>query len=448
MATVAVVGGGFSGTLTAIHLLRRQAIRVLLVERGGTFARGVAYSTRQPGHRLNVRAANMSAFPDQPAHFADWLTAQARGEPTGFASRGRYGDYLTTLLAEAERDNPGQLRRCAGDVTEIARTDHGLRLALDTGETLEAGAAVLALGNLPPHDPPGLSGLDLPPDVYVADPWGQDCAEDLQPDDRVAIIGTGLTMVDVVLQLRAAGFGGRVTALSRRGLLPRAHADDAVMLATGSDVDEGRPTDLSRLLHATRARAEAIGWRQAVDELRPVTQKLWLEAPLSVRARFLRHLRPWWDVHRHRLAPSVAAEMEAALRAGTLAVEAGRLLARKPVEEGVELSWRRRDDGTVHHRRFRRVVNCTGPSGDLSRTREPLLRLLAAAGAVRPDALRLGIDVSDKGQAIDAAGRPDPRLFVVGPMSRGAFWEIVAVPDIRVQVRDVAAHVAAAVTAG
>jgi len=443
MATVAVVGSGFSGTLTAIHLLRASTAEVMLIERGPCFARGVAYSTTQPEHRLNVRAANMSAFPDRPGHFAAWLDGQAAVDQGPYVSRGRYGDYLTTLLAAAEEAHPGRLRRCVGNVTEIVGQEGGFRLVFASGPALVASAVVLALGNLPPHDPPGFSRANWPADLYVADPWGQDFADGLDRGDEVAAIGTGLTMVDVVIQLRAAGFTGRVTALSRRGLVPRPHG--ASPSAAPVDAARSLPTgSLSRLLGATRARADRAGWRQAVDELRPVTRDLWRDASASERARFLRHLRPWWDVHRHRLAPSVAATVAAALGEGALVVEAGRLLPPQRTADGLELDWRRRADGTIRRRRFRRVINCTGPASDLSRTAEPVLSRLAAAGTVRPDVLHLGLDVTAKGEAIAADGQANPRLFVVGPMSRGAFWEIVAVPDIRVQVQAVADHVAAA----
>ena len=88
--------------------------------------------------------------------------------------------------------------------------------------------------------------------------------------------------------------------------------------------------------------------------------------------------------------------------------------------------------------RVRRIVHCTGPQGDLLRTREPLLHLLLASGHIRPDAHRLGIDVNAQAETINAAGRANPRLLALGPMTRGAFWEIVAVPDIRRQTWAVA----------
>lgn len=442
-SSVAIVGAGFSGTLLAIHLLRHGCASVTLVERRGAFARGIAYSTRAPEHRLNVRASGMSAFPDELDHFANWWGEQ--GEGAGFAGRTCYGDYLVALLEEAEREWPDRLRRCPGEGVQAEAKAEGFRLTLAGGERIDADALVLALGNLPPQDPPGLSGCRRDPDRYVADPWAQDFTAGLDQGDEVAVIGTGLTMVDVVTHLATSGFGGRITALSRRGLVPRAHVASAAQPAGSSD--DVIPSSLSALLHHVRQRANAIGWRDAVDQLRPLTQALWEDAPVEVRRRFLRHLRPWWDVHRHRLAPTVAAQLELLIGAGRLQVEAGRIVGCQAGADGLDLTWQPRGMQAPRQRRFRRIINCTGPQGDLSRTDEPLLRSLLDDGLVRTDALRLGLDVTRDGEALDREGRPNPRLFAVGPLSRGTFWEIIAVPDIRVQVRAVADRIARAIGA-
>jgi uncharacterized NAD(P)/FAD-binding protein YdhS len=248
------------------------------------------------------------------------------------------------------------------------------------------------------------------------------------------VIGTGLTMVDVALLLDARGFRGRIVALSRRGLLPRPHAP----AFDWQKIAERPATVASALLHPLRERGEAIGWRNAVDELRPFTQGMWGNASEAERARFLRHLRPWWDVHRHRLAPEVHARLQAMLDRGQLQVLAAKTLGFVEQADGIEVTLRRRGSDAAEAIVAQRIVNCTGPLGDLSRTAEPLLQRLAAQGLIRPDAARLGIDVDNQGQTIDAQGRANPHLYALGPMTRGAFWEIVAVPDIRTQTWNVA----------
>ncbi|ATE67473.1 FAD-dependent oxidoreductase [Rhizorhabdus dicambivorans] len=428
-----IVGAGFSGTLQAINLLRHEGPHATLIERQPHAGRGIAYSAAHPDHLLNVRAGNMSALPDDPDHFLRWL-ARHRPELGGFVPRIVYGDYLADLLRAAMERAEGRLTLIRGEAVDAERSGGGYAVTLDDGRRLAADTLVLAPGNLPPHEPPALAGAGLDPDLYAPDPWSGNVADGLAADDRVLIVGTGLTMVDVALLLDARGFRGRIIAMSRRGLLPHAHADQTM----GAPLQQRPPLRPSELLRSVRARTGATGWRPAVDALRPFTQDLWLGADAEGRRRFLRHLRPWWDIHRHRLAPRVA-ERIAAMRAdGRLDIVAGKLAGADVRDGQVDISWRPRGADTLRTLRVRRIVNASGPQGDLARTGEPLLRRLLERGLIRPDALHLGIDVNPQSEAIGASGQADSGLLVIGPMTRGTFWEIVAVPDIRVQTWSVA----------
>ncbi|NLS26363.1 hypothetical protein S2M10_13450 [Sphingomonas sp. S2M10] len=431
---VAIIGAGFSGTLQAINLIRHEGPRATLIERAPVAGTGLAYGAAHPSHLLNVRAANMSAFPDDPAHLVRWL--EARGVDNAAASfvpRRVYGAYLREMLDQALARYPDRLRLVRGEVADVTFDADGATLQLSDG-TLRADAAVLAVGNLPPHDPPGLDPATLSAERYKGDPWDPSVPESLSDSDTVLVIGTGLTMVDVALLLEARGFGGRIVAVSRRGLLPRPHAP-------GEDWDKLRERPRSRastLLRAVRQRAEQVGWRNAVDELRPFTQPIWANASEEERARFLRHLRPWWDVHRHRLAPEVHARLQALIDRGQLEVRAAKTLGFAEGPDGIAVTLRPRGQDAPETLRAQRIVNCTGPLGDLARSREPLLQRLAARGVIRPDPAHIGIDVDNQGQTIAADGRANANLYALGPMTRGAFWEIVAVPDIRTQTWAVA----------
>jgi uncharacterized NAD(P)/FAD-binding protein YdhS len=425
---IVIVGGGFSGTLLAINLLRHDGPRATLVERSGDrIARGVAYSATEPAHLLNVRAAGMSAFPDEPDHFVRWLAARGEGDAGSFVPRLRYGAYLREAL-DAVRCDRLSLRE--GDVRDV--TDHGVVLAC--GQAIAADRVVLATGNLPPHTPPGIDPAALPGGRYLDDPWRADAAAGLREDDTVVLLGTGLTAVDVALQLDAAGFAGRIVALSRRGLHPRRHAPGP--MATGETDLPGVP--LSQMVARLRERAAVEGWRAAVDAMRPITQRLWAASSAQERARFLRHLRPFWDVHRHRLAPAVADRIDAMVAEGRLRFVAGKIVDATVEGEGLSLRWRPRHEHDVETLHAARIVNCTGPQGDLKRTDDPLLATLMNNGRIRPDPLRLGIDVDAEARVIDREGRPDDRLTCIGPMTRGGLWEVVAVPDLRRQAWDLA----------
>jgi uncharacterized NAD(P)/FAD-binding protein YdhS len=430
---VAIIGAGFSGTLQAINLLRHDGPRATLIERAPEPGVGLAYGAAHPSHVLNVRAGNMSALPDDPGHFVRWLESRGVADAaSAFIPRVTYGEYLRQMLEETRARAGARLTVIQGEVTDL---DVGESATLTLGNrTLHADAAVLAVGNLPPHSPPGLDPDALSADRYSGDPWDPAMPKGLGDDDTVLIIGTGLTMVDVALTLDANGYRGRIVALSRRGLLPRPHGPGAEW----QKIDERPDTAASALLRRVRARAAAIGWRNAVDELRPFTQPMWGNATDEQRARFLRHLRPWWDVHRHRLAPEVHARLHALIDRGQLSIHAGKTLSVIEGPDGVAVTWRPRGAAAPETINARRIVNCTGPLTDLARTNEPLLRKLAAKGIIRPDEARLGIDVDNQAQTIDATGAINPALYALGPMTRGAFWEIVAVPDIRQQTWNLA----------
>ena len=438
--SVAIVGAGFSGSLLAINILRHAGPKATLIERRPVFGRGTAYSAPHPSHLLNVRAGNMSALSDRPAHFAEWCTARGLGEGGSFVQRQQYGEYLGELLERSSARAGDRLALMQDEVTGVDIAADRVILHFAERPPLAVDALVVAVGNLPPHPPAGLDPAVLTADTYTPDPWSPDTVTGLTADDTVMLIGTGLTMVDVALTLDAAGFVGKIIALSRRGLLPRRHAPPTLP----GDRNEKPTTQASALLAEIRRRAAAIGWRAAVDELRPFTQGMWLSASEAERARFLRHLRPWWDVHRHRLAPAVADTIAAMQARGQLEIIAGKPSGFVADNGGVRVSYRPRGSAGTATRRVRRVVNCTGPQGDLARSTEPLLRQLIASGHARADPARLGLDVDSQSRLIGSDGTVHPRLFALGPMTRGAFWEIVAVPDIRTQVWTVARRLAQA----
>jgi uncharacterized NAD(P)/FAD-binding protein YdhS len=417
---VAIVGGGYSGTIAAAELARRN-LDVVLVERGDRFAAGAAYGTREAVHLLNVRAKNMSAFDEAPGHFVAWAEAQGVGDAGTFVPRREYHRYIAQILEEAV--GTGRVRLVQGEA--VAAEDGALALA--DGSHLPFDALVLAGGNHPSRLPALLRGPRA-----IDDPWGPGGAEALQALARqegdVLLLGTGLTMVDVALSLEQAGFKGRMIATSRRGLVPRGHEEPGA-----APLPAPAPASLSELTMTVRAAAQSGGWQAAVDSLRPISQAVWRGLSEIEKKRFLRHLRPWWDVHRHRIAPPVAARIEALIASGRLGVVPGRI---SEVAHGT-VTIDRRGGGTVE-RQVAGVVNCTGPEGRISRVDDALIRQLLASGRARPDALGIGLEVDEQSRVSG-----NPQLYALGPLTRGTFWEIVAVPDIRGQARRVAEVIAA-----
>ncbi len=430
--SVAIVGAGFSGLLTALNLLRKPAgPRVHLIERRPAFGRGAAYSTTSREHLLNVRAGNMSAFPEQPTHFIDWLAREGQAEEGAtFVTRARYGGYLQAMLRDAaEAGEAGRLILEADDVVELRPVARGWAVTLGMGRSLQVDAAVLAVGNLPPHLPPGVDAATAQSPAYFGDPWSADFG-DLPEEGCVVVIGAGLTMVDLALRLAAERPALRMLALSRRGLPPRRHLGHGPAPEPFAPLPGDTPLSLLRRL---RAGAVSSDWRALVDGLRPHVQAVWRSWTLEERSRFLRHLRPWWDIHRHRLAPPVASKLDHLTGAGDLSIAAGRIASVRPAGAGLQVAWTPRGARQRQEVTAVGVINCTGPNGDLTRVNDPLLTGLVEGGLIRADACRLGLDVGADGRLFGRDGTASLNLYAVGPITRGAFWEITSVPDIRVQ---------------
>jgi uncharacterized NAD(P)/FAD-binding protein YdhS len=447
--SIAVIGAGFSGTLLTLHLLRHcpPATSIRLIEQSPGFGTGLAYATACSEHRLNVPAGRMSAFPDRPRDFLDWLERQPAGVLGGqipdagsFVPRQLYGRYLQSLLTDAIRTSPeGRLELVRGKTLAISRERTGLMLCLAEGRTLMVSSAVIATGNNTPADPlPALRGTPL----YRPNPWACDVVDGIAPGGTVLLVGTGLTMIDTVLQLLDRGHDGPIHALSRRGLMPHAHArlPSTVPAFERRDIPH-RFSDLVRFIRTrSRQTIEAGGsWHAVVDALRPVTQEIWRTASVSDRRRFLTHLRPWWDVHRHRVAPSIADRIEAARASGQLYIHAGRITGFALAGNAAEVSWRPRGKSATQSLHVDRLINCTGPETDIARSPDPLFQSLLSTGMARPDPLGLGFDVTEDGRF---RGNASDQLFGVGPICRSALWEITAVPDIRAQCESLAHRIA------
>ena len=431
-ADVVIVGGGFSGTMLAAQLAER-GLASIIIEGRGRAGRGTAFSSPEAVHLLNVPAAKMSAWPDRPHDFAEAVRGDGY-EPTDFVPRCRFGTYLGAILVDALSSGKVELvEQCA---EAVEPTGDGWSIRLKDGSKLAGRGLVLAQGNQPPE--PLRAARGLPQEVFVNDPWsdaGRVAVGDVAAGGGdVLVVGTGLTMVDVVLSLDAAGHGGRIVALSRRGLIPRPHAAFDPVPVESDEVPAGSLSDLWRWL---RLRAGKVGWRAAVDSLRPHSHALWRALQPNDHRRFLRHARPWWDVHRHRIAPQVSAVLKRMISDGRLEIAAGRIVSMREGNRALIAGIKRRGSDEARERQFALGLNCTGPLGAIARSEDGVLRSLMDNGLARPDHLGMGLDV-DGASRVNGARR----AWALGPLTKGALWEIVAVPDIRGQAADVAHDIA------
>jgi uncharacterized NAD(P)/FAD-binding protein YdhS len=429
-------------------------VRIHLIERSPRFGRGLAYSTGNLNHLLNVPTSRMSAFHDRPSDFLDWLRQDGRLSsgsvtPDCFVARQVFGDYVRHQLKEEFRramGRGGRLLLTRGEVLDLHAARYGLTLRIDRERQVEADIAVLAVGNFPPEPPPIADRSFYDSDRYRPDPWAPEALAGLDPADPVLLIGTGLTMVDTAISLLDRGHAGAIHALSRRGLLPRRHA--AAPSPAAALIERPLPTTVAGLTRALRNEAEEVAacggdWRTVIDGLRPTTQDLWQAMPPGERSRFVRHMRPWWDVHRHRIPPAVADRIDDAIGRGQLIFAATRIRQMQAEADGATITHRPRRSATDHRLFVRRVINCSGPACDYERIADPLIRNLLDRGDIRPDPLRLGLDVSSLCALRNRRGEIWQRFYAVGPVTRPAFWEVTSVPDIRRQCETLAVHLGA-----
>jgi len=452
---IAVVGGGASGTLVAVHLLGQAAaagvrLRVDLLDRLNRHMLGQAYSTTDGQHLLNAPAGRMSGLATDPDHLARWV-APLGFTPSDFIPRTVYGRYLTRLLAEAERQAAplAHIQRRADEVVAISRGGPGapLRLRLATGQTLAADAAVLATGNPPPLDlfatPPGPR--------YIPDPWAPGALDRITPGSQVAIIGTGLTMVDVAMTVTRVSPATTVHAISRHGLLPRAHrALQPADLDTPGPDFPGLPAGAGLVTLIRRVREFAARypgpWQDAVDAMRAHAPGLWqLLTPAQQRV-FLRQVARYWEIHRHRMPPATARRIQDLRDAGRLTLLPGRVTG--AVTDGDQIRVTVTEDGHSTELAAGWLVNSTGPGLDLTTTADPLLRGLLDAGLIRPGPHRLGLDADATGAVLDATGTPSPDLFTLGPTLRGLRYETTAIPEICEQAAALAPRLLALAASG
>ncbi|MFZ5668976.1 MAG: FAD/NAD(P)-binding protein [Pseudomonadota bacterium] len=449
---VAIVGGGFSGSLLALKLAAaRPDWRVMLIEPSGLPGRGLAYGACAPSHLLNVPTARMES--GLSPRFADWLAgksemtealAESGGDMlTAFAPRELWGRYLAEQVGAARRTDGGPgLTVLRGEAVRLLdEPRRGVMLA--DGRAVEAGAVVLATGNLPPRPPLPADSWLLDSPAFAADPWAADALTGIDPDAPVLLLGTGLTMVDIALKLAEEGHRGPMLATSRRGLLPGAHRYGGRWDPFLAPMLPASPLALSKAIRAeiVKAEVEDQPWQRVIDAVRPAIARIWSSWTDAEKRRFLRHLRPRWDVVRHRMAPRIAGRIAALRASGQLGVRAARTRDWRPAGDGVEVTLLPRGGGAAETVQAARVINCTGPRSDLAGLEIPLWADLARRGLIAPDALGLGLETYDCA-VLAADGTVSTWLHALGPLTRPAWWEITAVPEIAAQVVDLARRLA------
>ncbi|WP_246275531.1 FAD/NAD(P)-binding protein [Brasilonema bromeliae] len=445
-STIAIIGGGLSGSLVAANIMRKATMPLFikLIERNQEVGRGVAYGTPFECHLLNVPAGKMSAFPDEPNHFLNWLHRNGHEEvkASTFVPRKVYGDYVQATLSEAEANAPAyvMLERIVDEAIAIRSKNHNLMVHLSSGESLYVQKAVLALGNFPASLPKPVACVENHND-NIRDAWSSHAIADLNPEDSILLIGSGLTMVDAVVALHAKGFQGKIHAVSRHGLKPCSHKP-TIPYPTFIDL-ETAPKTARELLHLVRqqvrtADEQGQDWRAVIDALRPVTQEIWQTLPLKEQKRFLRHVKAYWEVHRHQIAPEIADVLDAAEESGQLSYYAGRIQTCQQFDNKLTVTISERETQAKIVLQVNRIINCTGSNCNYRSLQHPLLASLQEQHLIRPNVLSMGIDTAVNGALLDADGNASELLYTLGTPRKGNLWETTAVGEIRVQAANLA----------
>jgi len=440
-ATITIIGGGFTGATLAAQLLRHggESVAVVLVDPSGYPGRGVAYGTQHGWHLLNVVARDMSALDEDPEHFLRWARANYDSGvgPESFLPRRVYGQYISALLRKTARWHVDRFFLKNDEAVSVDEVERGGVVDLRSGERVRADKIVLALGNFPPSDP-DLPGRTAHGVRYIPYAWSAAALEGIAEDREILVLGSGLTAIDQILALRSREFGGTIHLLSPQCFLPQRHRSAAPWPAFWNEASPHTARGLLRLVRQQVRLAHRSGgdWRGVIDALRPFTSRMWQCLPVIEKRRFLRHLRPYWEIHRHRVAPEIDRLIAYQLRSGQTRIHAGQIIRYKEHAHGVAVTYRQRGTGDHKQLFVDRVINCTGPETDCRRLNSPLLKQLRRKGLVRPDPLGLGLDVDENGALLNEQGAPSDFLYAIGPPRKGALWETTAVPEIRGQISE------------
>jgi len=458
---ILIVGGGLSGAMLAVQLLRLPGRRqILVIEPRAELGRGEAYSAVELGHTLNGNAARMSVDPDNADDLTQWLTdyIAAGGWPESdqqhvpvselFPPRGLFGVYVQQRLAEAQQagaQHGATVEHVRAEVVNAQSSADSVQLTLSDGQRLQGSFAVLATGMFPAartqqKQSSGLNAAGL-------DPWDVSAMRQLDPQSTVLIIGSGLTMVDAVVSLEQAGHRGPIEVFSRHGLLPHVRRQPPAWVDfLAEDHSLRTPRQLVRELrrHCREAIEQGIDWQAPLDTVRAHIGRLWSQASDVQRRQFVRHVRPWWESHHHRSPPLSAALVERLHCEGRLRIHAASYKGLEPVSGGgVGIRVRRRGESETHVVQGAALINSSGIEYDWRRVDRPLPQQLLARGLVQPGPLALGIAAAVDGAVLDAQGKVSQRLFAMGPPLRGMWWESTAVTDVASQAKALAVRLVA-----
>ena len=438
--SIAIVGGGISGTLTVLNCIKQSKLplQIIWFDSKNQFCKGLAYTTSDDQHLLNVRANNMSIFGDEPTHFVEWLKQHhPENNATDFVSRKIFGDYVQSTYNSLINSNPlVSIVQLTEEVCDIKKNDNEFEL-ITPNKIHKANKLVLALGNFLPAHPRSISKEFIESESYFQNAFQFDLMQHVLLKKNITIIGSGLTMIDVLVSLRRYSYAGKINIISPHAYIPQAHNNNPLPNVKPF-IEEAKIYRLTELLSIVnqqlkKAKNEALNPHSVIDAMRPHLQYIWLNFTLFEKQQFLRHLRHKWGVARHRAPAQTMAIFNEFQSAGTINLVKGRIFDIKKTDSEFEINYTHSKTGQ-QSLKTECIINCTGPESNYLQIPSILVKNLIKNGFFEPDSINYGINA-------DKNGEISPNVYTIGPPLKGILWESIAVPEIRLQAKDLASKI-------
>lgn len=450
---IAIIGGGFTGAAVALHLLRHfppGEVRIVIFEPRAKLGAGLAYDTAEPVHRTNVPPLRMSVYPEDPEHFLRWLQAtdamrddsqvmHTDGQP--YPQRALFGQFMDSLLRP--HVEAGTIEHWQTKAIDAVAADGGWVIKTEDNRQLRTWTAVLAVSHPPPALPAALRPL-AGHSGLIADTTRAGAFDGIDASERILVVGNGLTAADTVAALKHRGHRGPILSLSRRGLRSKGHSPQEQEFEADFTTEPAKRASelLFRIRHTVkRAKADGLTWHPIINAVRTQNEDIWRALPVAERRRLARHARPFWDVHRFRVAPQVERVLDAAIADGSLSILAATIASAKAQDDGIEVEFKIRATRKTERHLFDRVIVTTGPAhGGILHT-QPLLSSLSGAGKLIACPTGLGIACDEDANALNAAGRAEASLLIAGPLARGTFGELIGITQVAAHAAFVAGRI-------
>ena len=455
MKKIGIIGGGFTGTMTAVQLIDKSAgpCEIILINERETLNKGIAYNPYSDKHLLNVIAGKMSAYPDKPDNFLDWVMQKENFKQkdrtlitNSFLPRQIYGEYLCHLWDVAEKSAGSkqiQINVIDSLVVDLDVSDKSVTLWLDNNLKLKVDECVIVTGNHIPRNP-RIKNMDFYKSPnYFQNPWKIESVKNTVSNLPILIVGNGLTMVDTVLGLLEQGFKGNIFSISPNGfnILPHRHNG----LKYSKLVEELRDGlsiyELVKLInkHIKTVREYGVSAEPIIDSLRPQTQKIWKSFSEQERELFMSRLRHLWGVARHRIPLHSHDKIQQLRIDGKLHINSGKIIDINESNGSIKVQYLDKKENELKAINVSRIINCTGPETDLINLDKSFLKNCLLKGILTQDKLKLGIKTDTESfQIINSDGKAHTNLYTIGSNLKGELWESTAVNELRIQAEKLA----------